>query len=541
MNSEKKSGFPTENNKIKVRTSGEHKNKGTLVSEKENTEKEKAEKKPSLQSASKDKHSRRRTRRIKMSKAQRIKKSLDESLEREAKEKLEAVAAGVNPYFIQLSKRCRTAKIVCAVILALFSVAMLGSFKDDITAENLQYLLRDLNVTGTVYSSTSSATISYNTDTEAVFCMFRGNIAMSNRESFVLFSNNGSKIFSESHNYKNPCVTGSEALVISYDLGGTSYAVYNTLGKISGESTAYPISSASAAENGSYAVMTRSAEYRTVIYVYNSNKENIAQIMKDKIALGMGFGKDGNCIFVISVYNDNGAISGEVSVYNPQSGNELFTVTIDEEIPMYAAFNESGDLKVATDKSFCIYSNSGELISVYSYENRTPQTVCVGNNYFAAVFSSSYISNESDIAVINDKGESVLTYSIAGAVKKIKISDDRIYSLCSDKIICINPDNLEVLNFKYDGNPCDINVSGDIIFVSYYSHTLSYYLSEVFEGGSTDTANAGSETSEITSAVSDFERDSQTTETEDKNDSAAAETSDVIVSNISSDAASPGQ
>ena len=531
MSSEKKSEFQNENNKIKARASSENKNRDSF-----DLKKEKNEKKLYSQSDSKDKHSRRKTHRIKTSKAQQIKKSLDESLEREAKEKLEAVEAGVNPYFIELSKRCRTAKIVCAIILALFSIVMLGSFRDDITAENLQYLLRDLNVTGTVYSSTSSATLSYNTDTEAVFCVFRGNIAMSNRESFVLFSNNGSKIFSESHNYKNPSVTGSEALLISYDLGGTSYAVYNSLGKISGESTAYPISSASAAENGSYAVMTRSAEYRTVIYVYNSNKENIAQIMKDKLALGMGFSKDGDCIFVISVYNDDGAISGEISVYNPKSGNELFTITIDEEIPIYAAFNEAGDLKVATDKCFCIYSSSGELISTYSYENRTPQTVCIGDNYFAAVFSSSYISNESDIVVIDDKGKTALTYSTDGAVKKIKISDDRIYFLSSDKIICINPKNLEVLHFKYDGNPCDINVSGDIIFVSYYSHTLSYYLSEVFDSENSSTANAGNETSEITSAVS--VTDAETAGTESESVSGVPETSEVIVSNISSETAS---
>lgn len=282
--------------------------------------------------------------------------------------------------------------------------------------------------------------------------------------------------------------------------------------------------------------MTRSAEYRTVIYVYNSNKENIAQIMKDKLALGMGFSKDGDCIFVISVYNDDGAISGEISVYNPKSGNELFTITIDEEIPIYAAFNEAGDLKVATDKCFCIYSSSGELISTYSYENRTPQTVCIGDNYFAAVFSSSYISNESDIVVIDDKGKTALTYSTDGAVKKIKISDDRIYFLSSDKIICINPKNLEVLHFKYDGNPCDINVSGDIIFVSYYSHTLSYYLSEVFDSENSSTANAGNETSEITSAVS--VTDAETAGTESESVSGVPETSEVIVSNISSETAS---
>ncbi len=534
MSSEKKSGFQTDNNKINERTSGEHQVINTPVSKKEKTAKKTVSK-----SASKGKRSSHKTRRIKVSKSQRIKMSLDESLEREAKEKLEAVAAGVNPYFIELSKRCRTAKIVCAVTLALFAVVMLGSFRDDITAENLQYLLRDLNVTNTVYSSTSSATISYNTDTEAVFCMFRGNIVMSNRESFVLYSNNGSKIFSEEHNYKNPAVTSSEASVISYDLGGTSYAVYNTLGKIAGESTAYPISSASAAENGSYAIMTRSAEYRTVIYVYNSNKENIAQIMKDKLALGMGFNRNGDCIFILSIYNDNGSISGEISVYNPELGNELFTMTIDGELPMYAAFNDSGDLKVATEKALYIYSNSGELISKYSFENRTPQTVCVGNNYFAAVFSSSYISNESDIAVINDKGKTVLTYSVPGTVKKIKISDDRIYFLCSDKIICINPENLEVSNFKYDGNPCDINVSGDIIFVSYYSHTLSYYLSEVFDSENADGANAGSETSENTSAVS--VTDTAASEPDSENDSEVPQTAEVIISNISSETASSGQ
>lgn len=50
--------------------------------------------------------------------------------------------------------------------------------------------------------------------------------------------------------------------MIVYDLGGNYYSVYNSLEKLSEKFTAYPIAAAAGTDNGMYAVLTRSAEYK---------------------------------------------------------------------------------------------------------------------------------------------------------------------------------------------------------------------------------------------------------------------------------------
>ena len=81
MSSEKKSGFQTDNNKINERTSGEHQVINTPVSKKEKTAKKTVSK-----SASTGKRSCHNSRRLIVSYSQRIKMSLDDSLEREEKD-----------------------------------------------------------------------------------------------------------------------------------------------------------------------------------------------------------------------------------------------------------------------------------------------------------------------------------------------------------------------------------------------------------------------------------------------------------------------
>ena len=355
---------------------------------------------------------------------------------------------------------------------------MLASFRDDITPQNLQYMLRDLNITNTVYSNDSTFTVSYDTDTDAVFGLFRDQLAVAGKNGFSLYALSGSKVFDDAHSFKNPALVTSDSCMIVYDLGGNYYSVYNSLEKLSENSTAYPIAAAAVSDNGMYAVLTRSAEYRSAIYVYDSRGANTANIFKDKLVLGICFAENGEDIIVTSVNSSEGNIVGELSVHNINSDVPLMSVTLDGELPLLA-YAYGSNVSVMTDRSLITYNMDGNQTSVYSYGSISPITGCIGGTYSALAFSSGTVNGQSDIRIVNG-GEVCMTVSADGDVKCLREYGGTVYALCRDGILKIDPEKGDTYMFETEGNPCDINITENTLFVSYYSHTDSYYLSEIF-------------------------------------------------------------
>lgn len=407
-----------------------------------------------------------------------LKRSVSLSLEREAQREREAALAGVNTYYIKISKYFRRAKTVSALLLAFFAVIMLASFRDDITPQNLQYMLRDLNITNTVYSNDSTFSVSYDTDTDSVFSLFRDQLAVASKSGFSLYSPSGSKVFDDPHNYKNPAVVSSDSCMIVYDLGGNYYSVYNSLEKLSEQSTAYPVAAAAVSDSGMYAILTRSAEYRSAIYVYDSHGVNIANIFKDKLVLGIGFAENGDDIIVASADSADGSIVGELTVHNTRSDAPLMSAALDGELPVLTRAYGS-NVSVMTDRSLISYNRDGTQVSAYSYGGISPITGCIGNTYSALAFPSDTVNGQSDIRIVSG-GELRMTVSADGDVKCLKEYGNTVYALCRDGILRIEPEKGNVYMFETEGNPCDINITANTLLVSYYSHTDSYYLSEIF-------------------------------------------------------------
>lgn len=407
-----------------------------------------------------------------------IKRSVSASLEKEAQSEREAALAGVNTYYIKISKYFRRAKTVSALLLALFTVVMLASFRDDITPQNLQYMLRDLNITNTVYSNDSTFTVSYDTDTDAVFGLFRDQLAVAGKNGFSLYALSGSKVFDDAHSFKNPALVTSDSCMIVYDLGGNYYSVYNSLEKLSENSTAYPIAAAAVSDNGMYAVLTRSAEYRSAIYLYDERGVNTANIFKDKLILGICFAENGEDIIVTTADSVEGVIVGELSVHNTRSDSPLMSVTFNSELPVVAhAYGST--VSVMTDQSLITYNRDGTQISVYRYGSITPVTGCIGSTYSALAFSSNTVNGQSDIRIVTGE-DMCMSIPTDGDVKRLREYGGTVYALCRDGILKIDPEKGDTYMFETEGNPCDINITENTLFVSYYSHTDSYYLSEIF-------------------------------------------------------------
>lgn len=420
--------------------------------------------------------------REKQKKSGLIRRSLVATLEREAEQQREAALAGLSPYYIKISSRFRLAKIITAITLAVFIVVMLSVFRSDITPENIRYMIRDLGVTNTVYSNTSSVTITYESDTSSVFGLFRDSLAKSDGSGFHLYSREGGNIFSEEHSYETPSLSVSDSYAVTYDLGGTSYAVYNSLGRISGGTTAYPIYMAAASDSGSYAVLTRSAEYRTVAYIYDGSGKNTAQIFKDKYAVSAGFSSGGSLLYITSIDERDGSLSGEISVYDPRGGSTVYTVDTGTAVVADAYFDGS-TLTAITSRSLLRISPSGGMTAEYGYGSFVPSTWCFGDGYSVIGVTSEKVSGQSDIIVLGDTLGEEQRVAVTGEVKRLCSSGDYVYALLSGSVLRLDVRSGETAEYSYEGSPCDIHVGNGTLWLCYYSQSTALSEAEAFSAG----------------------------------------------------------
>lgn len=383
--------------------------------------------------------------------------------------------AKTNEYFIGLSVKFKRAKIVSAVSLILFVIVMVAVYRDVITLTNFQYLIRDLEITNTVYTyDTDQKIISYGTDINSAFKYFRGSLALANTSVFSLYSLSGANIMSEEHNFKNPALASSTSYLVVYDLGGKNYSVYNTLTKLDSKTLDYDICGAAVSENGTYAIVSRDSEYRTVVHLYNSKGEKISQIMKNKLTTDINFSSDGSKLIISTVYNANGQLDSEIMICDPYSDAAPKTYIIEGVMAVRACIDEDGGFTVVTDKNVQFYNSSGVKLNEYSYLGYTPSNSYCDDKYSSLIFNKNVVGEENEIHVFDRVGNEVTEAKFQGRVVNTVRFGEVFFVLCSDSVVRIDLKTGETEEIEIAENPSDIIVTDENMLICYYSYTVVY-------------------------------------------------------------------
>jgi hypothetical protein len=158
-------------------------------------------------------------------------------------------------------------RILCILLIA---ITVLFVFSGNLSYDKLYYLTKDIKLASDYVSSVHD-TITYNVGNSQSFALYKEGLAVASREGFSIFSAGGREIFSANHSYGNPALASSDKYVLLYDIGGKSYALYNSFTALDSRTLDYPIYGASIAQNGTFALLTRSDRYDSVVSVYKSN------------------------------------------------------------------------------------------------------------------------------------------------------------------------------------------------------------------------------------------------------------------------------
>lgn len=156
------------------------------------------------------------------------------------------------------------------ILIALVFCIILFLFSGSLSYSKLYYLTKDVKLANDYVNSVHD-TITYNVGNSQSFATYRGGLAVASRERLSIFSAGGRELFSSNHSYGNPALVTGDKYVLLHDIGGKQYSLYNSFSMVSEGTLDYPIYGASIAQNGTFALITKSESYGSVVSVYLQN------------------------------------------------------------------------------------------------------------------------------------------------------------------------------------------------------------------------------------------------------------------------------
>ncbi len=377
----------------------------------------------------------------------------------------------VNPYYLVLSGRFKTAKYVVLCVLVVFLLTMVVMFREEITIENLRYLFKDFEIGENIVTSNDSM-ISYDSDPQVNLALYKGDLVISGSTYFTLCDLQGNNRLSEDSIFSNPVVLSGDKYLLIYGLSENTYAIYNTFSKLHTESFDYPIIAAALSDDGMYAIVTRTTEYRSVIYLYNKNFEKVGAIYKDKYVVDVKFNSDGTKLLIASTYSSNGNYCTEIVNYVPYSDTATSTQNIENAMPIKISYNKNGGYSVVCDNRILFYDKDFQLKNTFETGTKIlPLTIEITNNYTIITYSENIVGEDIRVLVFDENGETVLNASAKGTPKKTKTSQDYVYVLQNGNVCRINIKDGSLVYYDTEKNALELLLSNDdLILVCFTDH-----------------------------------------------------------------------
>ncbi len=344
-------------------------------------------------------------------------------------------------YFASISAFYKVIERVLWVLLILFVVFSLLTNYKEITFNNFFYLLKDFS--SAVDSETSNyQVLSYDSDKEQKFALFRGGIASASSSRVSIFTTSGRRSLNNNNEYYSPSIIASDKYVLVYDSASSSFSLYNSFSKVYSltlENRAR-ITDAAFDDDGSFAVAAREADMKTVIYVYNKNIKKRAAISQSDYVFDMSLNyADGNLTTIAyDVGNGTGKTVIKVHNFENENAEKITPVEFDGEFPLACSYLENGDLAVVTNSSIRIFDkNLKELKSQRFYE-ASVSAFNVSKKGAVAVVNSGSVRT---VYAFNSKGDIVYNKPIGENVTKTDIVGKYLFLQTSSGVIRIDTDN----------------------------------------------------------------------------------------------------
>ncbi len=335
-------------------------------------------------------------------------------------------AAG-DVYFANVSAHYKVAQRILLLFFVFFLVFSIITNYSEITYDNFYYLLKDFTSAADA-GNNAYETLSYESDSRQNFVLYRGGIATVSPSKISIFTATGRRTLNETSEFSSPFATASDKYVMFFDTAGTTFSIYNSFARVYSEKLEHPVKCASLAEDGSFAVVTKSPKGYWTTRIYTKSFNHKATIPSSNYIFGISLDSDRERLSVLSYESGQGIGRTVLSIYDlsrmsDKKGNEIElekTFTYDGEFPLKCGSIDNGSIALITDSRIRIFDRGLGLLEESS-------------NYSSGSVTGYYLGADgAAVSVMTVSGCRVTAYDGDGNA----VYDDNVTYNVSDLSIC---------------------------------------------------------------------------------------------------------
>ena len=194
-----------------------------------------------------------------------------------------------------------------------------------------------------------------------------GLLCISNDTDLMMYNSKGAKSFSVKHQMADPQVSINGNMLLMFDQGAKSYALYQNNVPVTDGETDHVIYTGAASSKGIFALATRSDDYLSQVSVYDRSKAvKYTWNYSDKIVTCVALSPSGNKLAVSGLYTENGTIKSQLLLYN--NGELVDSRDFDDAVLCSLVFVGESEIRGVSDQGAFLISDKGKLMGEYDFK-----------------------------------------------------------------------------------------------------------------------------------------------------------------------------
>ena len=324
-----------------------------------------------------------------------------------------------NEYYENISARLGIAQVVLYLSLFAFVVLSFIANTEMVTYQNFYRFFQDLTASAERVDIFEGDSLSYATDEEQDFVLYRGGLAVAGNTSVTVFSATGRQLLSETVQYRNPIAVGAGKYLLVYEMGGKQYSLYNSNARLYEGNAEYPISGAAVSDSGMYALVTSAERSTSSVSLYNNRFQLINRYNKDGYVTDVAIDATGKHVAILTAASQSGVLATKLMIAVPGEGEARAETELGASMGLSLAFTDSGQVAVLCRDRVLFADANGALIQTWSFDGKQLARFCVGRDGAAVVLKKNMISAKNILIVFDKNGKIVYNEVVPQSINSL--------------------------------------------------------------------------------------------------------------------------
>ena len=326
---------------------------------------------------------------------------------------------------------------VLAIVSVLFFVLNLQLF----TPASLKNIYSSLKAASRV-SAGDTTVISYPSGTSKCILPFGNGRAICSDKTlnFELPSNYSQMEMNLS--YANPVMRASNQYLLVFDRGAYRFTVTNTLSELYSQTMQSPVTNADISANGSVAIVTDEAGYKSAVTVYNIDNEQLYKWSSpDYYIMSAVLSPDGERLALFCFRQEGLTLQSRLfftdidSTEKPSESESITNVDMNGSLVLGMKYLGNNTVCVVCDNATYVVSRGGQIRYQTEYQPESLIAFDLSDDCVALATESYSQSSRADIVLINARGTaSRKPLSLSEEPDSISYYDGRLAVLTGDTV-----------------------------------------------------------------------------------------------------------